>query len=108
MGRAPTFSPGTVISHRNRLWRVDGQDGDVLTATAIDTGEAIPKRFYVPFEKIEDGELPPPDPDQEAVYDPPFRVSPNNESVFPDSANKSRNEPRDQQCAQCLRVDIGL
>jgi hypothetical protein len=35
-----TFAPGSVIRNRSRLWRVDGQEGDVLIATSIDGGEA--------------------------------------------------------------------
>ena len=51
------FPPGSVIRNRSRLWRVDGQDGDVLVATSIDGGEAEQTRFYVPFEDIRPGRL---------------------------------------------------
>jgi ERCC4-related helicase len=54
------FAPGSVIRNRNRLWRVDGQEGDVLTATAIDGGEAEQAKLYVPFEDIRPGHLEPP------------------------------------------------
>jgi len=52
-----SFAPGTVIRNRNRLWRVDAQEGHVLTATAIDAGEALQARFYVPLERIRPGRL---------------------------------------------------
>lgn len=45
------FSPGTVISARDRLWRVDQQDGEVLTATPIDSGGDRQQRFYLPMEE---------------------------------------------------------
>lgn len=57
------FSPGAVIKARNRLWRVDDVQESVLTATAID-GEAIQRRFYLPFEAIKPGKLESPDPDR--------------------------------------------
>lgn len=40
-----TFAPGTVIATRSRLWRVDGQEGDVLIATSIDGGVAEQTKF---------------------------------------------------------------
>jgi hypothetical protein len=45
----PIFPPGTVVKNRGRLWRVDGQDEDVLLATAIDTGEPEQLKFYIPL-----------------------------------------------------------
>ncbi len=57
------FPPGSVIRNRSRLWRVDGQEGDVLVATSIDGGEAEQTRFYVPFEDIQPGRLEPPSPE---------------------------------------------
>ncbi|NLE99979.1 MAG: DEAD/DEAH box helicase [Anaerolineales bacterium] len=54
---APVYSPGGIIHARSRLWRVDEQEEEVLTATAIDGGEADPVRFYIPFERIEPGHL---------------------------------------------------
>jgi hypothetical protein len=57
------FPPGSVIRARSRLWRVDGQEGDVLIATSIDGGEAEQAKFYVPFEDIRPGRLEPPSPD---------------------------------------------
>jgi superfamily II DNA or RNA helicase len=56
------FAPGTVIRNRSRLWRVDGQEGDVLIATSIDGGEAEQSKFHVPFEDIQPGRLEPPSP----------------------------------------------
>ncbi len=58
-----TYAPGTVIRNRSRLWRVDGQEGSVLVATAIDGGEAQRTQFYVPFEDIRPGRLELPSPD---------------------------------------------
>ena len=58
-----TYAPGTVVRTRSRLWRVDGQEGDVLIATSIDGGEAEQHKFYVPFEDIHPGRLEPPSPD---------------------------------------------
>jgi len=57
-----TFSPGTVITNRNRLWRVGAQAGDVLIATPIDGGDTEPQRFYIPLENIRPGRLEPPSP----------------------------------------------
>ncbi len=56
----PIFAPGTVVKNRGRLWRVDGQEVDVLIATAIDTGEPEQFKFYIPFEDIQPGRLEPP------------------------------------------------
>lgn len=47
----PTYPPGTVVKKRGRLWRVDAQVGDVLVATAIDTGQPEQLKFYIPFEE---------------------------------------------------------
>lgn len=51
------YKPGTVIEARERLWRVDQQDGDVLEATPIDSSDAGQRQFYVPLEDIERGKL---------------------------------------------------
>lgn len=59
-----SFAPGTVITNRNRLWRVDAQMGDVLGATSIDGGETEQRQFYVPFEHIQPGHLDLPAPDR--------------------------------------------
>ena len=52
-----SFTPGTVVSARNRLWRVDQQEGEVLTATPLDGGQDRTRRFYLPMEPVERGEL---------------------------------------------------
>ena len=57
------YPPGTIIRARSRLWRVDGQEGNVLIATPIDGGTPEQTKFYVPFEHIEPGRLEPPAPD---------------------------------------------
>jgi hypothetical protein len=36
-----TFAPGTVITNRNRLWRVDAQASDVSVGHALGTTEAL-------------------------------------------------------------------
>lgn len=61
-GVTGTFSPGSVIRARSRLWRVDGQHAEVLIATSIDGGEAEQTKFYVPLEDIRPGRLEPPSP----------------------------------------------
>jgi ERCC4-related helicase len=58
-----SYAPGTVVRARSRLWRVDGQEDQVLIATSIDGGEAERIKFYIPLEEIEPGQLPPPSPD---------------------------------------------
>lgn len=59
-----TYAPGSVISVRNRLWRVDGQpEEDVLVASTIDGGEMQQMTFYAPLEAIKPGRLAPPAPD---------------------------------------------
>ena len=58
----PSFAPGIVVKNRGRLWRVDAQEGDVLIATAIDTGEPEQFKFYIPFDEIRPGRLEPPSP----------------------------------------------
>lgn len=52
-----SFTPGTVVSARNRLWRVDQQEGKVLTATPLDGSQNRTRRFYLPVEPVERGEL---------------------------------------------------
>jgi hypothetical protein len=58
-----TFAPGTVITNRSRLWRVDAHEGDILVATSIGGGETEQQKFYVPFEDIRPARLEPPLPD---------------------------------------------
>ena len=57
-----TFAPGTVITNRHRLWRVDGQERDVLVTTSIDGGETEQQKFYLPFEDVRPGRLEWPSP----------------------------------------------
>jgi superfamily II DNA or RNA helicase len=59
-----SLKPGTVIRNRSRLWRVEAVDGQILTATSIDGGDAEQRRFFVPLEQITSGRLPPPDTDR--------------------------------------------
>lgn len=56
--------PGQVIRNRNRLWRVDAVDGQVVTATALEGSNEDKHRFYAPIENIERGDLPKPDTDR--------------------------------------------
>lgn len=63
MTTSTTYSPGSVISARQRLWRVDAQVQQVLTATAIDGGEPEQRQFYLPFEPVRPGKLEAPNPD---------------------------------------------
>ena len=63
MTTATTFTPGSVIVARQRLWRVDAQAQQVLTATAIDGGEPEQRQFYLPFEPVRPGRLEPPNPE---------------------------------------------
>lgn len=53
----PTYSPGTVVENRARLWRVDWQEGDTLTATSIDAGQPEQQKFYIPVEHIVPSQL---------------------------------------------------
>jgi len=49
---------------RNRLWRVDSVEGDILSASCIDSDSAERHRFFTPFERIERGQIRSPDPDR--------------------------------------------
>lgn len=55
---------GDIISLRNRLWRVDTVEGNILTATCIDGDSADSHRFYIPAEKITKGKIHPPHPEK--------------------------------------------
>ncbi len=46
---------------RSRLWRIDSIEGDILKATSISGGMGESRRFYIPFERLSDAELPKPD-----------------------------------------------
>ena len=65
---ATTFPPGTVVESRNRLWRVDQQLGDVLTATALDSNGTVEHSFYLPAETVGRSELDPPATDTIGTY----------------------------------------
>lgn len=58
------IQPGTVIENRNRLWRVNSKDGDVVAATPLDGGVGDQHRFYAPIENISEGQLEPPNPER--------------------------------------------
>lgn len=58
-----TFAPGTVITNRNRLWRVDAYEGDILVAIPVDSSQAEQQKLHVPFEGIRSGRLEPSSPD---------------------------------------------
>lgn len=76
-----TYTPGSVIRNRDRLWGVDDQRGDVSVATSLDGGETEQQRFYIPFEGIRPGRLEPPSAEvvgHPAAQDPllrPYRLS---------------------------------
>lgn len=55
------YRSGEIISLRDRLWRVDTIDRDILTATCIDGDSMQEHRFFIPFEKILKGSIKPPD-----------------------------------------------
>jgi len=57
------FTADTLINTPKRLWRVDAEEGNVLRVTTLDAVQE--KAFlFIPFEKIENGKLPKPDPGQ--------------------------------------------
>lgn len=64
-----TFQPGAVVEARGRLWRVDQQDHEVLTATPIDSGDAGQQRFYLPVEGVSRSNLD--RPSRELIGSPP-------------------------------------
>ena len=55
------YNPGTLVRARRRLWRVDSQQDSTLYATAVDE-TTLQARIYLPFEAVEPGQLPAPDP----------------------------------------------
>lgn len=60
----PAVAPGRVIRNRDRLWRVDAVEGDVVEATPIGGPSQETHRFYAPVEDIAEGRLEPPRPDR--------------------------------------------
>jgi hypothetical protein len=55
-----SFSLGSIVELRSRLWRVDDLQGDVLVATSIDGSPIERRKFYLPFEKVRPGRIEPP------------------------------------------------
>lgn len=58
-----TIEVGDIVNLRDRLWRVDGLENDVLTATNIEGGETYQRRFFIPFEEVEQASIRLPDPE---------------------------------------------
>jgi ERCC4-related helicase len=54
------YTPGTLVQARQRLWRVDGQEGKTLYLTAVDETTKTTKLF-LPVESVEPGNLPNPE-----------------------------------------------
>lgn len=54
-----TFGSGTVITNRNRLWRMDAKEGDVPIAISIDGSKAEQCEFHAPFKDIRPDRLKP-------------------------------------------------
>lgn len=52
--------PGVLVRLRRRLWRVEGYDGRVLTATPVDDFGAPPQDFVLELEQVAPGTLPDP------------------------------------------------
>ena len=57
---SPALFPGEIIELRSRLWRIDSISGDVLAATPVDGFVLERQKFYIPFEDVIRGKLPPP------------------------------------------------
>jgi superfamily II DNA or RNA helicase len=57
------FQPGTLINCRKRLWRVDSQEENILSATAVDES-AKQIKIYLPVEDVKPGNLPAPTSDE--------------------------------------------
>ena len=57
---SPPFLPGSIVANRDRLWRVERQDGRVLTVSSIDGAVSDVHRFYLPVEKVSLAQLAPP------------------------------------------------
>lgn len=55
---------GDIVDLRDRLWRVDLIDGDVLAATNIEGMEIEQRRFFLPIETVRRASIEPPDPDK--------------------------------------------
>ncbi len=55
------FSPGTLVNCRQRLWRVDYQENEILYLTAVDQSDYHTKA-YLPVEKVTPSSLEYPSP----------------------------------------------
>ena len=99
------FPPGAIIRNRGRLWRVDGVQGEVLTATSLDGAQADQGRFYIPFEKIQPGQITPPQSAHIASYQSQdlllaaFRLALIHGAAPLVSLQRSRVIPKDYQMA---------
>lgn len=92
------IQPGSVVENRNRLWRVDSVDGNVVTATPLDGNTADRHRFYTPVENIREGSLEPPDPDHQAYHGEHGQVV----AVLSDDADSFTADERDAQLYQVV------
>lgn len=54
------IKPGMLVRLRRRLWRVEGFDGKVLTATPVDDFGASPQDFILDLEDVKPGTMPDP------------------------------------------------
>ncbi|MFA5580181.1 MAG: hypothetical protein WDA01_11925 [Methanothrix sp.] len=54
---------GDIVELRSRLWRVDGLDDKILTATNIEGNEIAQRRFFLPFDVPKKASINPPDPE---------------------------------------------
>jgi superfamily II DNA or RNA helicase len=54
---------GDIVELRDRLWRVDSLEGDVLAATNIEGGDIEQRRFFLPFESVRKANIEPPNPE---------------------------------------------
>ena len=50
------YTPGTLIEARRRLWRVDGQEENILHVTAVDDAQEQ-ARLFLPFETPKPGQI---------------------------------------------------
>ena len=100
--KTKTYSPGEIIEARKRLWRVDGQDENVLHATAINAASAQAKLF-LPIEKVRPASLQQPRadrvgyPQMQALMLRAFRASMLHSTAPLLSLQRSRAIPVDYQ-----------
>ena len=60
--------PGKIVSIRNRVWRVDDIDGNILTATSLDGSRISRRKFYIPYEEVREIQPEIPDIDDIGSY----------------------------------------